>query len=235
MKPVKEILILTPTPNEHRSVKAHVGRAGFDKIKCTVVECGPGKINAAFKAAEELSTRRDEDVVLIGAGTAGSLTKELRAGQVIASRAALISDWRMEDGDEVKVSPYGWFDYREPAPEQVAKMTLECRDPLMAAFFDRLPSAQWRLGRLLTSDAFVAGQKRKLELGRIFGCLACDMESGAFGYVAEKLSPRPWANFRVVADTLDDALDDYFAMERDMTEILGRQLVEALNILDRLL
>jgi hypothetical protein len=39
----------------------------------------------------------------------------------------------------------------------------------------------------------------------------------------------------VVADTLDEALSDYFAMERDMTDILGRQVVAALGELDKLL
>jgi hypothetical protein len=58
------------------------------------------------------------------------------------------------------------------------------------------------------------------------------MESGVFGYLAGRQLGVPWFNVRVVADTLDEALGDYFAMERDMTDILGRQVVEALVRLD---
>ena len=88
---------------------------------------------------------------------------------------------------------------------------------------------------MLTSDAFVSGKDHKLELGRTYGCLACDMESGVFGYLAGRPLNVPWFNIRVVADTLDEALSDYFAMERDMTDILGRQAVAALSLLDGLL
>jgi hypothetical protein len=61
------------------------------------------------------------------------------------------------------------------------------------------------------------------------------MESGAFAYLASRTGDLPWFNVRVVADTLDDALNDYFAIEKDMTDILGRKLVLALGKLDELL
>jgi nucleoside phosphorylase len=158
----------------------------------------------------------------------------LKQGDVIASNAAVISDWRMENGDEVTVGPYGWFDYRAPGPEQVRKMTIECQDDLVTGFMGKLPGGEggFLRGNLLTSEAFVSGKDHKLRLGSLFGCLACDMESGVYGYVGNRLANVPWFNLRVVADTLDDTLSDYFVKERDMTEILGRKVVEALKVFD---
>jgi hypothetical protein len=62
------------------------------------------------------------------------------------------------------------------------------------------------------------------------------MESGVLAYLADKILKNvSWFNFRVVADTLDDALNDYFVMEKNMTEILGTKVLEALELFDELL
>ena len=228
---------MTPTPNEYRSVSGHIGAASFKNLTATVIECGPGRLNAAYHFGKELVFKRraKEKPVLVGAGTSGSLSLDLAGGDVIVSNSAVISDWRMEDGQSVKVSPYGTFDYREPDRAHVERMTLECRMPLVAGFIENLPKDKFKFGRMLSSEAFISGKEHKLEMGRVYGCVACDMESGAFGYLASKTPGLPWFNVRVVADTLDDALGDYFAIERDMTDILGRHLVMALGKLDEML
>ena len=238
MSPAKEIVILTPTPNEYRSVSRHAGLASLRRLAVTVVECGPGKINSAFAAAREVLPKisaQGPGAILIGAGTSGSLSLDLAGGEVIASNSSVICDWRMEDGESETVSPYGWFDYRAPDPAHVERMVIECRDPLIEALLGALSPLGFKTGRMLTSDCFISGKEHKLAMGRRYGCLACDMESGAFGYLANRHLGIPWINFRVVADTLDEALSDYFAIERDMTDILGQKLVEALGRLDGLL
>lgn len=237
MSASKEVVILTPTPNEYRYVGRHMGLASFKNLAATVVECGPGKINAAFVAAREIIPRiaAGERAVLVGAGTSGSLSLDLVGGDVIVSNSAVISDWRQEDGSTVKVSPYGWFDYREPDPHQVERMALECRDSLVADLMGAVAGTPLKTGRMLTSDAYIDGRVHKLAMGGTYGCLACDMESGAFGYAAGRLLNVPWFNIRVVADTLDDTLSDYFAMESDITDILGRNVVRTLTLLDGLL
>ncbi|MDR2456776.1 MAG: hypothetical protein LBE49_09325 [Deltaproteobacteria bacterium] len=237
MSALRELIIFTPTPNEYRAVSRHMGLASFKKLTASVIECGPGRINAAYHFAQELLHRRRarERPIVVGAGTSGSLSLELARGDVLVSGSAIISDWRMEDGETVKVSPYGTFDYREPDPEHVERMAIECREPLVVDFIESLKGGQLKFGRMLTSEAFVSGKEHKLALGRLYGCPACDMESGVFGYLAGKSAQVPWFNVRVIADTLDDALNDYFAVERDVTDILGGKLVAALEKLDALL
>ena len=237
MSVAKEIVVMTPTPNEYRSVSRHAGLASLKHLLVTVVECGPGKINAAFAAAREILPKiaaGGPGIILVGAGTSGSLSLDLSGGDIVVSNSAVISYWRMEDGETVAVSPYGWFDYRVPDPAHVERMAMECADPLIEEFLGGLGPLGFKRGRMLTSDAFISGKDHKLAMGSRYGCLACDMESGVFAYLAGRRLGIPWLNVRVVADTLDEALAEYFAMERDMTDILGRQLVAALGRLDEL-
>lgn len=237
MSNLKEVVIFTPTPNEYRAVSRHIGLAAFKNLTATVIECGPGRINAAYHFTKEVCLRpgSKERLIVVGAGTSGSLSLDLAGGDIIVSSSAIISDWRMEDGQTLKVSPYAMFDYRDPDSTQVGRMVIECREPLVGDFLAAIPQDEFKLGRMLTSEAFVSGKDHKLSMGKTYGCLACDMESGVFGHMAGKFAGVPWFNVRVVADTLDDSLNDYFAIERDMTDMLGRQLVAALGKLDALL
>ncbi|MDR3204816.1 MAG: hypothetical protein LBV23_08740 [Deltaproteobacteria bacterium] len=233
-----KVVVITPTPNEYRSVSDCLGRTSFSKLDCQAYESGPGRINAIFTATRELWPLRASNsgpVILVGCGTAGSLSLNLAAGEVIVSNRAVISDWRREDGQTVKVSPYGWFDYKSPDPEQVAKMVIESRDLMVKYLLTELTEKGFKSADTLTSEAFVEGRDHKLKLGRTFNCAVCDMESGALAYLAGRLLNVAWFNIRIVADTLDEALGDYFAKERNITEILGRKTVEILSLLDSLI
>ncbi len=233
----REVLIFTPTPNEYEGVKKHLG--DYKNFKARVVESGPGKINAAFKMTAEvrpLLTGGRRPLCLVGAGTSGSLNLGMSAGDIIISASCLISDWRMEDDSGRQHGPYGQFTYRPLSPQTVDDMLIDCPDPLVRKLADDLTGRGYKKGRLMTSDTFVAGRANKLAQGREFGCLACDMESGAFAFTAQNLlGGIPWFNLRVVADTLDENLSDYFNKEIDMVEILGQKTAEALTALDGLI
>lgn len=234
-----EILIFTPTPNEHRGVKRRVAEGRFKNFTATVVESGPGKINAAFKIAAEVLprlARGRKPAVIIGAGTSGSLDRRLASGDLIASSSALISDWKMEDDDSQQHGVYSQFVYRPLEPGAAEEMAITCPDPRVDRLLVRLEGEGFKRGRLLTSDTFVSGLNRKLTMGQNFGCLACDMESGAFAFAAQHLlGGLPWFNLRVVADTLDDNLADYFNKEVDMVEILASRTLQALEVWDGLM
>jgi nucleoside phosphorylase len=232
----REILVLTPTSQEFEAVSRHLAGA-FKNFRVRIVASGPGAINAAFRIAEAaLGQAEGGPAFIIGAGTCGSLSRDLVEGEMIASAEAIIADWLMEDDSGRHYGPYGLFNYQPLSPETLTNLTLRCDDPLVAALLDHLEQAGFRRGRLMTSGVFVAGLTNKLAKGRSFQALGCDMESGVFAYVAQNLlGGRPWFNLRVVADTLDETLADYFAKEADMTDILGLKTRQALEVLDELL
>ncbi|MDR1045842.1 MAG: hypothetical protein LBP33_12135 [Candidatus Adiutrix sp.] len=235
----KEVLVFTPTPNEYQAVKRRVAETAFSNIKVRVLESGPGKINAAFKMAAEVLpglARGHRPAFLVGAGTAGSLNLEMASGDLIASTSCVISDWRMEDGRASQHGAYGQFVYEPLSAGLAESIALNCLDRTASRLMEHLGAQGFKRGRLMTSDTFVAGREHKLSLGRDFAALACDMESGAFAFTAQNLlGGLPWFNLRIVADSLDQSLADYFSMEIDLVEILGARTAEALQALDRLI
>ena len=233
-----EIILLTPTPGERLGVSERLEGKVFSKLYPTVVESGPGKINAAMTLARELASRRERGsppAFAAGVGTCGSLNKSLRGGEMVASLDCVISDWRHEDGKENLTGPYGTFDYGRLSPDRLEGMAIRCGNPVLLELMDILGKNGFRIGRVLTSDAFVVGKEHKLSLGEAFGALVCDMESGAFALAARKLGDVPWLNIRIVADTLDESLEDYFKVETTMADILGSKTLEILEILNGLL
>lgn len=235
----REVLVFTPTPNEYKGVSRYLGQSVFKNFTTTVVECGPGKINATFKLSAEIMPRLNrghKPAFVVGSGTSGSLSLGLREGEVIASSSVTISDWKMEDGRDLHFSPYGRFNYKPIAPAVAEEIALTCHDLTVKKLMDELGAQGFKVGRMMSSDTFVAGMDNKLNSGRKFNCLACDMESGAFAFTAQHLlGGIPWFNVRVVADTLDESLADYFNKEVDMVEILGKKTADALTALDKLL
>jgi nucleoside phosphorylase len=233
-----EIILLCPTPGEYAGVSEHLKNKVFTRLHVTVVESGPGKINAALKLASEISVRNASGKLpafVAGAGTSGSLDASLRRGELTASIDSIVSDWRHEDGEEVLVGPYGTFDYEKLTPLRAEKMAIRCEFPLIKEFMGVLSNNNFKVGRILTADSFVAGKDHKLSLGLAYKALVCDMESGAFAWTARKLHNIPWFNLRIVADTLDERLEDYFKMESAVTDALGKKTLVAMEILNSLL
>ena len=235
----KQMLIFTPTVNEHEAVKRHLGQVSFNHFETKTFLTGPGKVNVAVSLMTEALTLQQQGLqtdFVVGVGTSGSLSKNLRSGDVIVSNGAVVSDWQMVDDHKICHAPYGELCYEEIGQSNLNKITFECTQPLIGQFINSLDSSEFKKGNMLCSDTFVAGLNHKLKSGEKFQCQACDMESGVLAYLAQnKLGNLPWFNVRVVADTLADNFDDYVTMEVNMVEILGGKLVKALKTLDALL
>jgi nucleoside phosphorylase len=180
-------------------------------------------------ATKIISLNPDVDLIL-GVGTAGSMALNLKAGDVTVANETIIGDWREEDGSGWRTAAYGSFDYGQPS-EKVEKMVIRSTSPLILKFLAAFDADCPRV-RTFSSDLFVGGKELKLQLGQLFGCQICEMEAGALAHVARRSGRVPWLQIRVVADTLDDALADYFRIEKDMVQILGAKVLAAIQLLD---
>ncbi|MDR1166322.1 MAG: hypothetical protein LBO66_10760 [Deltaproteobacteria bacterium] len=232
------VLILTPTPGEYAGVANRLAGKERARFRHWIIESGPGKINAAAALAAALAPlKRDKrpPALILGVGTAGSLSHALKAGEVVVADEAIVGDWRHDDGDEIHVGPYAVFAYGPPDPARVEAMAIKSRSPLASGLKALLEREGFTPGRVLTTDSFVAGRENKLRLGELYKAAVCDMESGAFAWTAEKIFGVPWLCLRIVADSLDETLNDYFLKERDVTEVLGEKTALALDLADQLL
>ena len=231
------ILIINPTPHEYKATCRHLAGKEFGNIEPVVRECGPGKINAAFSLTQhclELTQKGRTPRVIIGAGTSGALDYGMKTGDIIFSATSIISDYRMVTEHGSQNSAYGVLRFIEPQKFKPEDISITCQDLLILKLAARMEGKHCKLGAMLTSDTFVTGRDNRLELGAHYNCLACDMESGAFAYVAQDKLKTPWFNLRIVADNLNEGFEHYKLMEVDMTELLAGRLLVALQALDEL-
>ena len=228
------VLLLNPTTHEHNACKREIAKLNLQRLNVIPLLTEPGKINAAFALTSHilrLQAQNQAPHFVACAGTSGSLNLELKSGDLVASASAIISDYQMLTEQGLHHGVYGLLDFK---PEIGEKMYLKCPSPLVQELILRLGEQGFHTGNMLTSDTFVVGRENKLNLGKKFNCLTCDMESAAFAYIAQDKFKLPWFNLRVVADSLDETFSHYQKMEEEMTEILGSQLGTALQTLDAL-
>ncbi len=235
--PKVHVLVITATNHEYKAACRHCRNQEFKNLHVSVRLCGPGKINAAYtlaQASQELSDEGEAPSLVIGAGTCGALDYNLKSGDIIFSTASIISDYRMQDKDGFHNAAYGTLHFTHPSAFRPETIRIECRAPLMDALGKHMAEKHCLTGTLLTSDTFIAGSEDRLKHGEQYAALACDMESGAFAYIAEDKLKLPWCNLRIVADTLNENFAHYALMEEEMTELLGGRLAVLLMALDEL-
>ena len=232
------ILIINPTPHEYKATCRHLAGKEFQNIRPAARECGPGKINAAFSLTmhwHELKQQGETPCLVIGAGTSGALDYGLKTGDIIFSATSVISDYGMLTERGFQNSATGALMFIEPQNFRPQDIAIACHDPLIQKLAAHMETKHCKPGAMLTSDTFVTGKDNRLSLGKRYQCLACDMESGAFAYVAENKLKIPWFNLRIVADTLNEDFEHYKLMEAEMTELLGGRLMAALRALDEMI
>ena len=228
------VLLLNPTSKEHNACKREIAKLKFKHLRIFPLLTEPGKINAAFALTSHILRLQAQGTAphfVVCAGTSGSLSLKLKSGDMVASASAIISDYQMLTEEGTQLSVYGILDFK---PGVLDEMYIKCPLPLVQELISRLGKQDFYTGNMLTSDTFVVGRENKLGLGKKFNCLTCDMESGAFAYIAQNKFKLPWFNLRVVADSLDENFLHYQKMEAEMTEILARHLATALQTLDEL-
>lgn len=219
----KLAVILTPTPHEFSACHNRLERVSFDGWRTHCLMTGPGKVNAAYHTASLRGMGLEPDL-LIGAGTSGALQTGLRQGEIIASAQAVVGDWKMIHDSGESHAAYGELNYTPGMLEHLENIRIVCEDSRVENLLKILHKEGFRQGVMLTSDLFIAGERQKLDHGQRFGCLACDMESGVFGYLANRQLGCPWLNIRVVADTIGESFEEYAAIEPAMTKILAEKL-----------
>lgn len=231
------VLIINPTLHEYRATLRHLKGKEFERILPVVRECGPGKINAAFTltaARQEMKQQGEAPLLIIGAGTSGALDYGVKTGDIIFSATSVFSDYRMLTETGSHNSPYGQLSFIEPHAFRPEDIAISCQDPLILELGKAMEEKHCKHGSMLTSDTFITGKDQRLEYGELFACIACDMESGAFAYVAETKFNIPWFNLRIVADSLNENFENYQLMEAEMSELLAGRLLVALQTLDEM-
>ena len=185
-----------------------------DNAEIIAVECGIGKVNAAF-AATVLILDHQVDCVL-NAGLSGAI-QHLAKGNVVAGTSYVECDFDLTVfGYPVGEKP-GGVRYHEPS-QKLLDAALTVNGVLPA--------------RLGTGDFFLADPVRKQEYKEMFDIEAFDMETAAIASVCDRLET-PFLSVRKISDDADDSASGSYRELNDLAEkALSEVLLALVEALD---
>ncbi len=186
------ISMLQNTKTEvHAGITYTVGTLSGKEL--VVATCGVGKVNAAVCAQCMIFAFHPE--VIINTGVAGSLSNVLNIGDIALGSCSIQTD--------MDTSPVG-----DPLGLISGLNMIEL--PCDADTVSKLEAAaksldiQYQIGKISTGDQFVNSAERKKFIQDNFGCIACEMESGAMAHVC-LMNDVKFAVIRSISDKADNS------------------------------
>ena len=161
-----------------------------------VSECGIGKVNAALTTQVMIDTFSPS--ALINSGVAGALSEKLKVGDIVISTDAVEHDYDTTAfGD-----PMGLICFKDEQRIDMPADKKLCEALLNAC--ETLEDTTVLSGRIATGDQFISDTEKRLQLGRDFDALACEMEGGAVGHACYR-NKVPFAILRCISDDLTNS------------------------------
>lgn len=182
-------LMLNKTEDVFAKIPYAKGEIFGQEVVCC--ECGVGKVNAAMSA--QIMIDRYHPDLIINSGIAGSLSKEIRIGDLVIADDCVQHDM---DGTELG-DPLGQIQFNDelrtylPADTAIADML----EKACAAIPD---TAVFR-GRIASGDVFIASRDRRKRIADTFNAIACEMEGAAVGQVCYR-NEIPFTILRCISD-----------------------------------
>ncbi|MDT7571401.1 MAG: adenosylhomocysteine nucleosidase [Actinomycetota bacterium] len=167
----------------------------------TAVLCGIGKVAAATAATAVALEERPR--VLISAGVAGGVRRDVATGSLLVVSGAVEHDYDLRpfvpDRAHGFAGPRLWraAEAEVTALHQAARATCQALSEPVAVL------EAWTA----TGDHVVTDREKHTAIRALGASVACvDMETAAVAYVAESLNV-PWAGLRVISDGADEHLE----------------------------
>ncbi len=161
-----------------------------------VTECGIGKVNAAITA--QVMIDLFSPTAIINSGVAGALSESLRVGDVVIGKDSVQHDYDTTAfGD-----PKGLICFKD---EQ--RVDIPCDEDIINKLIDackNLENTTVLKGRIATGDQFISDTTKRIELGKSFEALACEMEGSATGHTCYR-NKVPFGILRCISDDLTNS------------------------------
>ena len=183
--------------------------AGHDVI---VVECGIGKVNAAF--ASTILCEIYECQILLFSGIAGGLDPALSVGDVvIGSRVLQVDYGKFQSGQIIPYRP-GIPPLAPPSGEIGYLLSHHMQEKLMPLLNEQLETWDGRapkiqFGTIATADTFLNDEKKRQQLFADHQAQAIEMEGAAICQVAESYGAQTII-IRALSDLAGDESDTDF-------------------------
>ncbi|MDD6526688.1 MAG: 5'-methylthioadenosine/S-adenosylhomocysteine nucleosidase [Oscillospiraceae bacterium] len=182
-----------------------------NELDIVAVECGIGKVNAAFAAAV-LITECKADIIL-NAGLSGAISKVKREDIVVGTSYMQCDLDLTAIGYKLAEKPDG-EEYIHPADETLLELTKQI--------------GSFHYGKLGTGDIFLTDKGKKELYKELFSLSAFDMETGAIASICRKCGV-PFLSIRKISDDADDASSEAYREMNDRAEACLTEILEKLT------
>ena len=192
---VEELTKLLENKQENTYAKMKYISGAINGKEVVMTECGIGKVNAAM-STQVMIDRYNPDII-INSGIAGSVSRELKIGDIVISKDCVQHDF---DGTQMG-DPKGLIQYNDetridiPVNNEIANKLFDaCKD---------IENTNVMCGRIATGDIFVAEKSMRQSIADEFSAVACEMEGGAVAQVCYR-NEVPCAVLRCISDDFDE-------------------------------
>ena len=192
---VEELTKLLENKQENTYAKMKYISGTINGKEVVMTECGIGKVNAAM-STQVMIDRYNPDII-INSGIAGSVSRELKIGDIVISKDCVQHDF---DGTQMG-DPKGLIQYNDetridiPVNNEIANKLFDaCKD---------IENTNVMCGRIATGDIFVAEKSMRQSIADEFSAVACEMEGGAVAQVCYR-NEVPCAVLRCISDDFDE-------------------------------
>lgn len=194
--------VITATTKEFEALNKVIGtnktgtmtftKGRFGKTQIVGVQAGVGKVNAALCAQKMIDYFHPE--AIINVGVAGSLSPELKIGDIVISEDAVQHDFDITFFYTNRGLDFGFDSLEFKADPRLVKAAKEAAESLGIAH---------KVGRVVSGDLFVSEKEKKQELIDKFHGLCCEMEGGAIAQVCV-VNRTPFVILRAISDSADE-------------------------------
>lgn len=192
---VEGIINMMANPVRTTAAKITYTKGEIGGVGAVCCECGVGKVNAAMSTQLMIDLFHPD--VIVNSGIAGSLSRDIRIGDVVISDDCVEHDM---DGTEMGDPPGQiWFNDEKRIDLPADKAVADRLEQACAVLED---TAVFR-GRIASGDVFVAAHEKRQRIADLFGAIACEMEGAAVGHVCYR-NGVPYAVLRCISDDFNE-------------------------------
>ena len=183
-----------------------------------IAKCGIGKVNSALSC--EAMILAFNPSLIINTGVAGSLSKNLKIGDIVVSSDVCQHDFDTSPvGDPIGLLP-GVNMIKIPADNKALEDFLKVSKKL---------GLNAESGLVASGDQFISSKEQKDFIVNNFSAIACEMEGGSIGQVCCQ-NGTPFLVLRALSDSADEgAVEDYPTFAKNAAENSINMILEYLK------
>ena len=160
-----------------------------------VVVCGVGKVNAAMCTMAMIQEYKPE--CIINSGVAGAVSPEVKIGDIVVAESAVEHD--------MNITALGDKQGEVSFPDGKT-LFFDCDKKISETLYEAcktLENTKIEKGIIASGDIFISRRTQRINIGKMFSALACEMEGASIAHVCSRANV-PCGILRAISDDLDE-------------------------------